>query len=127
MSDNRLVGYIFASVAILALIYAFGPKNLLTFNMTGSVPVGIYMKASPERARYVSFCLKDEHVLFTFYEQFCSPDNPERPAIIKRLFHRWQDGGFTVEGDTLNAIDTRLIGKIYPSQVRGYWRPLLVF
>lgn len=127
MSDKRLGGYAFASVAIMALLYAFGPKNLLTFNATNSVPVGIYLKASPERARYVTFCLKSEHVLFNFYERFCSPDHPEGPKIIKRVFHRWQDGGVTVEGDTFNAIDTRLIGKVYPSQVRGYWRPLLVF
>lgn len=115
------------SVSVLISLYVFMPREVLTLNRTSSVPIGLYRAVPKEKASYVSFCLRSEHRVFRFYEQYCSPDNPEGTRILKRLRKAYANGDMRVEGDVFNAIDSRLLGSVTPKQQRGYWRALLVF
>lgn len=115
------------SVSVLISLYVFMPREVLTLNRTSSVPIGLYRAVPKEKASYVSFCLRSEHRVFRFYEQYCSPDNPEGTRILKRLRKAYANGDMMVEGDVFNALDSRLLGSVTPKQQRGYWRALLVF
>jgi type IV secretory pathway protease TraF len=126
MSDKRIALCATLAATLLVLLYVLFPRNVFLVNTTDSVPIGLYIKASPETARYVSFCLRKEHEIYTFYPHYCSADHPDGRGLLKRIHQREEDGALLVAGDTFNAIDTRLIGAVRSSQIRGFWQPLLV-
>ena len=127
MRSNRIPIWFVPSVIVLAVLSVFMPRDVLTFNRTDSVPIGLYRAVPKDKATYVSFCLRSEHRVFRFYEQYCSPDNLEGTRVLKRVRKAHANGDMIVEGDVYNAIDSRVLGPITPAQQRGYWRALLVF
>lgn len=108
-----------ALVSTLALALRAG---LITGNVSLSAPAGLYIHTAPTSAEYVTFCLADRHVTRGFYNRFCSPDAPEKIKILKRITARQSDGTLIVQGSVPGSIDSKLIGPVRPSQVRGYWR-----
>ena len=56
---------------------------------------------------------------------FCSPDDPGGVRILKRIATRHEDGALIVEGDTPRALDSRWLGPVQYSEVRGWWAPLV--
>lgn len=119
-------GYAIIGALTLVALYALLPRGVLTYNLSASVPIGIYRAVPSEKASYITFCLKKEHFFFDFYEGYCSPDRPDGTPIIKRVRRIQSDGSIIVEGDIFNAIDSRILGPITQDQQRGYWHALLV-
>ena len=113
--------------ALIALLDLAGQFGWINANPSGSVPVGLYVKASPETAEYVSFCLAPKHQVLKFYDHFCSPDNPGGTRILKRIVERRADGSLIVRGDIAFAIDSQILGPIFKDQISGFWNPLLVW
>jgi type IV secretory pathway protease TraF len=105
-----------------------------TWNFTNSVERGIYKRIEERDVElrvfyndpvYVSFCLPIELRDASFYERFCSPDNPNDTRILKRLAAKnaGEAGGWVVRGDTEGSLDSRVLGPIQDNQVSGFWRP----
>lgn len=101
--------------------------GLVIGNPTNSVPPGLYRAAAPDKADHVTFCLGTRHRGKPFYPLYCSPDAPGYVRILKRISTRHADGSLTVEGDTSDALDSRLLGSIQADDIRGWWRPLILF
>ncbi|WP_170565644.1 hypothetical protein [Ruegeria atlantica] len=113
---------------VTGLLLGAGAANHTGFvigNATPSVPRGLYLKARPDHASYVSFCLGVRHRGIPTYPDLCSPDTPDAPAILKRIAARHQNGSLTVEGDTRRALDSRFLGPVRPQEIRGWWAPWL--
>ena len=121
---GALVGAALLSGALL-IIGAVNHAGLVIGNASPSVPRGLYLKASPDGATHVSFCLGIRHRGLWTYPEICSPDNPDGIHILKRISHRHTDGSLTVAGDTPRALDSRYLGPIRHNEVRGWWVPLL--
>lgn len=96
--------------------------GLITGNVSPSAPAGIYLRADPDTAGYVTFCLADHHSGQLFYDRFCSAENPHKIKILKHISERRQDGTLIVRGIAPGSIDSDLIGPVQPSQVHGFWR-----
>ena len=47
--------------AVAALAFLVVSLDLITFNSSPSVPIGLYRAAHPDRATYVSFCFNEQH------------------------------------------------------------------
>ena len=75
-------------VALLAAIGLAASAGLILGNATPSVPRGLYLKADPADATYVTFCLGRRHGAAEWYGHFCSPDNPAGVPILKRIAER---------------------------------------
>lgn len=127
--DRQLKRYLIIAALVAGLLASLdiaGRRGWINANQSGSVPVGLYIKASPDGAAYVSFCLTKRHSVFAFYARYCSPDNPDGKRIIKRIVERRADGSLVVQGDIEFAIDSKVLGSIDPYQIRGFWNALLV-
>ena len=111
--------------AILLAAWAAGSSGLVLGNATTSVPRGLYLRAQPDRATYVTFCLGERHRGAVFYSQFCSPENPDAIAILKRIRLHQGPNELLVEGDTEQALDSRYLGPISIQEITGWWTPLL--
>ena len=109
---------------ILLVIGAAHHTGLIIGNATPSVPRGLYLRASPDRATYVTFCLGTRHRGVWTYPDLCSPDTPDGLRILKRIAVRHGNGSLTVDGDTQRALDSRFLGTIRSSEIRGWWRPV---
>lgn len=94
-------------------------------NASSSVPRGLYLRADPDRASYVTFCLGNRHKGLQVGSDLCSPDRPDGKRIIKRIVLRIADGSLTVAGDTPRALDSRFLGPVHPDEIQGWWVPLL--
>ena len=124
-----MTGPLAASATLAAFIAAVGIaawSGLVTGNATGSVPRGLYIRSTENAASHVSFCLSREHRAAPWYPRFCSPDNPDGIRLLKRIAGRREDGNLIVEGDTPRSLDSRRLGPVDISGVRGWWRPLAV-
>lgn len=113
-----------AAVTLLAVIGIAASSGLLLGNATTSVPRGLYRKAPPDAATYVTFCLGHRHAAADWYLRFCSPDAPDGPRILKRIGER-RDGQLVVEGDGPFALDSRVLGPVSEDEIRGWWVPLV--
>ncbi len=116
-----------ALAAPLAAIGIAAWAGLLLGSASGSVPPGVYLRAAPADATYVTFCLAERHRGAEYCPHFCSPDHPDGTTILKRIAARHADGGLSVSGDTPRALDSRVLGRIDRSEVRSWWRPLVRF
>lgn len=114
------------SMSILAM-KLLPRQEYFTTNWTASAPVGLYIKSSEDRATHVSFCLRNEHEVFGFFDQLCSPQSPGKTALLKAIGTRHRDGSFDVVGRGDYAIDSDLIGRVHPSQINNWWRPLMIW
>lgn len=115
--------------AILAAVLLSGIglaawSGLLLGNATTSVPRGFYVRAGPDTATYVTFCLGRRHGAAERYRHFCSPDNPDGLRILKRIGER-RERQVMVEGDGPRALDSRVLGPVRMDEIRGWWRPLI--
>ena len=120
-------GFLPGTALIAALLLIIGGANragLVIGNASPSVPPGLYLKASPERASHVTFCLGLRHRGLWTWPDLCSPETPDAPQILKRIATRHADGSLTVEGDTPRALDSRYLGPIRHQEIRGWWVPL---
>lgn len=116
-----------ATVLAAVLLSAVGlaaSSGLILGNATTSVPRGLYRKAVPDTATYVTFCLGARHAAGAWYEHFCSPDNPAGVRILKRIAER-RDGHVIVEGDGARPLDSHILGPIRLNEIRGWWRPVI--
>ncbi|MDX8355380.1 hypothetical protein [Cognatiyoonia sp. IB215182] len=115
-----------AFIAIL-VIKILPPQTRFTINWTSSAPLGLYVRTSREKATYVSFCLRQDHAVFFFFDQVCHPAAPENTALLKRIRKRLANGSLEVAGRGAFAIDSDLIGRVEPSQIQGWWRPFITW
>ncbi|MYH58272.1 MAG: hypothetical protein F4145_09800 [Boseongicola sp. SB0675_bin_26] len=117
----------FTAVVAVVLFSAIGlaaSAGLILGNVTTSVPQGIYLRAGPDRATYVTFCLGKRHGGTEWYRHLCSPDDPDGARILKRVRERRGDS-VIVEGDAPRALDSRVLGPVRLDEIRGWWRPLV--
>lgn len=121
-------GFLLGTALIAAPLLIIGTANragLVIGNISPSVPRGLYLKASPEHASHVTFCLGTRHRGLWTYQDLCSPDTPDAPQILKRIATRHPNGSLTVAGDTPRALDSRYLGPIRREEIRGWWVPWL--
>ena len=111
-------------VAVLTGIGLAAACGLVLGNAGASVPRGLYLKAAPDKATYVTFCLGERHRSDGWYGHLCSPDDPGGLQILKRVSER-RKGQVIVEGDGPRALDSRILGPIRADEIRGWWVPLL--
>lgn len=107
---------------VLLFVMLLAMSGTITGNVSSSVPAGLYVKASPDQATFVTFCLTDRQSGQPFYKRFCSPDAPGKIRILKRIETRHADGSLTVRGDKPRSIDSAIVGRVQPDQMQGYWR-----
>ena len=112
------------SAALLAGIGLAASQGLLLGNASTSVPRGLYVRATPDKATYVTFCLGERHRSGTWYRHLCSPDDPDGVRILKRV-GEMREGCLIVEGDGPRALDSRVLGPIRTDEIRGWWVPVL--
>lgn len=112
------------AVGVLAAIGLAASVGLILGNATTSVPRGLYLKADPADATYVTFCLGHRHGAAEWYGNFCSPDNPAGVRILKRIAER-PIGNVIVAGDLPRALDSRVLGPVRLNEIRGWWRPVI--
>ncbi|WP_419906201.1 S24/S26 family peptidase [Hoeflea sp.] len=130
VGNDGCIGARQAAVAALAVVLLMALRGvnaagLVIGNPTASVPRGLYRAAAQDSADHVSFCLRRVHRDEARYARFCSPDNPDGLRILKRIERRAADGTLIVAGDADNALDSRLVGPVRESQVRGWWKSLI--
>ncbi len=113
-----------ATVAILAAVGIAASAGLILGNASTSVPRGLYRKAGPDAATYVTFCLGARHRSAAWYRHFCSPDDPDGLWILKRVAEI-REGHVKVEGDGPRPLDSRVLGPIRAEEIRGWWRPVI--
>ena len=106
---------------LLAGLQVAASSDLITSAMGRSVHPGLWLRSSPERATYVSFCLNVQHHEQTWYPMLCSQDHPEQPYNLKRIARRLPDGRLIVQGDSKRALDSRFLGPIEIEDVQGWW------
>ncbi|WP_419738631.1 hypothetical protein [Ruegeria sp.] len=114
---------------VTCLLLALGTLNRtgrVIGNASPSVPRGLYLRADPDRATYVTFCLGHRHHTVRSHATLCAPGSPDAPRILKRIAARHEGGRLTVAGDTARALDSRILGPLAPEQIRGWWRPLIL-
>lgn len=129
MNTPALIPRPVAAAAILsaALLSAIGlatGAGLILGNASTSVPPGLYRKADPAAATYVTFCLGARHGTGPWYGFFCSPDDPDGVRILKRIGER-RNGHVIVEGDGPRPLDSHVLGPIRLDEIRGWWRPVV--
>lgn len=112
------------AIVLLSTIGLAASAGLILGNVTTSVPRGLYVRAGPDRATYVTFCLGERHRPGEWYHHFCSPDDPDGVRILKRVVERLGDA-VIVEGDAPRALDSRVLGPVRLTEVRGWWIPVL--
>ena len=112
------------AVAVLSAAGLAATSELILANATTSVPRGLYRRAAPETATYVSFCLGARHAAGEWYRHFCSPDDPDGVRILKRVGEKL-DGGIMVEGDGARPLDSHVLGPVRHDEIRGWWRPVI--
>ena len=108
----------------MAIAAVVAVRELVVVNTSGSVPVGLYVAATPATATFVTFCLPRLPRTVRHDPAFCAPDQPKGRPVIKRL-HDVTAEGVVVRGDRPDALDSRLFGPLDPALVRGWWRPVL--
>ena len=113
------------AVTLLAAIGIAASTGLLLGNATTSVPRGLYVRAAPDAATYVTFCLGRRHAAADWYRNFCSPDEPDGVPILKRIGQR-RACNVIVEGDGPRALDSRVLGHVREDEIRGWWVPLVL-
>ena len=114
-----------ASVAMaLSAVGLAASSGLLLGNATNSVPRGLYRKADPAAATYVTFCLGARHRSAAWYGRLCSPDDREGVPVLKRVAEM-REGHVIVEGDGPHPLDSRILGPVRLEEVRGWWVPVL--
>lgn len=62
-------------------------------NATPSVPRGLYLRADPDHASYVTFCLGTRHWGIWTYPDLCSPGTPKNKKTLQAHFparSRWR-------------------------------------
>ena len=111
-------------VMALSAIGVAASSGLLLANATTSVPRGLYRKADPADATYVTFCLGARHRRAAWYGRLCSPDDPEGVPVLKRVAEV-RERHVIVEGDGLDALDSRILGPVRLEEVRGWWVPVV--
>ena len=112
--------------ALLAAIWMAAWSGLILGNATTSVPRGLYRKAAPDAATYVTFCLGERHRPGAWYRHFCSPDRPDGVPILKRV-GEWRGNRIIVEGDGPRALDSSVLGPVRVDEIRGWWSPAIQF
>ena len=113
------------AVGLLAALGLAASGGLIMGNATTSVPRGLYLRADPDVATYVTFCLGERHRSREWYKCLCSPDDPDGLRILKRVRERNRDV-VIVDGDGRRALDSRALGPVRLDEVRGWWRPLIL-
>lgn len=113
------------AAGLLAAIGIAASSGLILGNATTSVPRGIYIRAGPEVASYVTFCLGDRHGSGEWYRHLCSPDDPDGVRILKRIRER-RGALVIVEGDVPRALDSDALGPVRLDEIRGWWRVILL-
>ena len=112
--------------------------QLRQWNFTNSVDRGIYKRIEERDVElriffdepvYISFCLSASYKRASFYERYCSPDNPSKTRILKRIVGKQTNmkTGWLVRGDTEGSLDSRVLGPIQDIQVSGFWRPYFIW
>lgn len=101
-------------------------RGIVIGNASPSVPRGLYTRAEPEVATYVTFCLGNGNALSALSSRFCTAGSPDGVRILKRIAGRRPDGRLVVAGDTPLSLDSRFLGPVAPEDIRGWWQPLLL-
>ena len=114
------------SAALFAGIGLAASWGLVLGNASTSVPRGLYVRAAPDKATYVTFCLGERHRSGAWYGHLCSPNDPDGVRILKRV-GEMREGNLIVEGDEPRALDSRVLGPIRAAEIRGWWIPVLQF
>ena len=109
------------SASLAGAAHLAADRGWIIGNASASVPRGLYIRADPGEARYVTFCLGDRALPLPV----CSNNAPDAARVLKRIAARQPDGSLIVTGDTPTALDSRLIGPVAPPPIRGWWRALL--
>ncbi|MYG82086.1 MAG: hypothetical protein F4187_10160 [Gemmatimonadetes bacterium] len=112
------------AAALLAGIGFAASRGLVLGNATMSVPRGLYLRAVPDEATYITFCLGERHRSAAWYRRFCSPDNLGGLRILKRI-REAREGHVIVEGDGPRALDSRILGPVRADEIRGWWIPVV--
>lgn len=113
------------AAGLLAAIGIAASSGLILGNATTSVPRGLYLRADPDVASYVTFCLGERHRSREWYGHLCSPDDPDGVRILKRVRER-RGAVVIVEGDVPRALDSDALGPVRLDEIRGWWRPVIV-
>ena len=113
------------AAGVLAAVGIAASSGLILGNATTSVPRGIYLRADPDAASYVTFCLGERHRPAAWYRHLCSPDDPDGVRILKRVRERRGDV-VIVEGDAARALDSGVLGPVRLDEIRGWWRPAIL-
>ncbi|MXX91186.1 MAG: hypothetical protein F4213_09285 [Boseongicola sp. SB0677_bin_26] len=113
------------AAVLLATLGIAASSGLILGNATTSVPRGLYLRADPGAATYVTFCLGERHRARAWYRSLCSPDDPDGVRILKRVRKR-RGAVVIVEGDVPRALDSDALGPVRRDEIRGWWRPLIL-
>ena len=110
-----------------ATLHTWPPSRFVIVNTSPSVPIGIYLRAAPDGAEYVSFCVRQADIdAGRAGERFCTVEGKKGVTILKRIEARRADGSYWVLGDHPRALDSRSLGWISDEQVREYWESIPV-
>jgi hypothetical protein len=106
-----------------ATLHLWQPSRFVIVNLSPSVPVGIYMRAEPDDAEYLSFCVSQADIeAGRAGERFCTVEGKKGVTILKRIHTRRSDGSYWVLGDHTRALDSRSLGWIKRKQTVEFWK-----
>lgn len=98
-------------------------RDRLLINVSGSAPLGLYLRADPSNAGFATICLPDLPEWVGYASNLCSEDNPTGIPVIKRIVAK-TDRGVILRGDGAFPLDSRVFGPVSPGQILGFWRPV---
>ncbi len=118
-------GTVFVSAALMLVCaciaaMALGRDRLL-INTSQSVPPGLYVRADPSAAGFVTFCLPELPAWVKHDRSLCGVDNPPGTPVIKRIIAE-VDQGVILRGGGTFALDSRVFGPLPRDRIVGFWR-----
>ena len=99
-------------------------RDRLLINVSGSVPLGLYVKSDPSVAEFATICLPELPAWVVYDSILCSADNPSGIPVIKRIVAK-VDRGMILRGDGTFPLDSRVFGPVSPERMLGFWRPVV--
>ena len=99
-------------------------RDRLLINVSGSVPLGLYVRSDPSVAEFATICLPELPVWVGYDSILCSADNPSGIPVIKRIVAK-VDRGMILRGDGTFPLDSRVFGPVSPERMLGFWRPVV--
>ena len=106
-----------------ATLHLWQPSRFVIVNTSPSVPVGIYIRAEPDDAEYLSFCVSQTDInAGRADERFCTVEGKEGVSILKHIHARRADGSYWVLGDHPRALDSRSLGWVSLEKIKNFWK-----